>query len=144
MAVDYEWNREIPILKPLPGKDNGKLVLFDVSHMSTTGQSDWVINGGFSDFAGALVAEGFTVEEYRGVDKNDDGLYTFFDDRFAENIEKNEWIITFDAIKRETARIAMDKLIKNGKFSPEGIKKGSAATFKAEYIFYSISSKVKI
>ncbi len=30
---------------------------------------------------------------------------------------------SFDAIKREVARIAMDKLIKNGKFSPEGIKK---------------------
>ncbi len=30
---------------------------------------------------------------------------------------------SFDAVKREIARLAMDKLIKNGKFSPEGIKK---------------------
>jgi len=98
-AQDYEWNKAVPKFEPAPEKNNGKLVLFDVSHMSTTGQSDWVINGGFSDFATALVNEGFTVEEYRGVDKNQDGLYTFADDRLAENIDKNEWIITYEAIK---------------------------------------------
>ena len=50
-------------------KNNGKLVLFDVTHLSTSGMSDWVIDGGFSDFADALVAEGYTVKEFRGGEK---------------------------------------------------------------------------
>lgn len=97
-AGDYEWNKEIPVKTPQE-ITNGKLVLFDVSHMSTSGQSDWVIDGGFSDFADALVKEGYIVKEYRGVDKNGDGIFTFYDDRKEENIDKNEWIITYDAIK---------------------------------------------
>ncbi|MEK6622234.1 MAG: hypothetical protein AABZ13_07105 [Planctomycetota bacterium] len=31
--------------------------------------SDWVTDGGFSDFADALVAEGYTVKEFRGGEK---------------------------------------------------------------------------
>lgn len=91
------WNKEVP--EKIPANPNGKLVLFDVSHISTAGASDWVIDGAFSDFADALAEAGYHVKEYRGVDKNNDGIYTFFDDRKAENIDKNEWIITFDAIK---------------------------------------------
>ena len=98
-AADYEWNKQIPVKKPTPETDNGKLVLFDNSHMSTVGQADWVIDGAFSDFADALVKEGYTVKEYRGVDKDEDGIFTFFDDRKPENLDKNECIITFDAIK---------------------------------------------
>lgn len=97
IAADYEWNKEIAV--KIPVNPNGKVVLFDATHISTAGNADWVIDGGFSDFADALVAEGFTVKEYRGVDKNNDGIYTFYDDRSPENLEKNEWIIAYDAIK---------------------------------------------
>ncbi|MBE1556407.1 hypothetical protein H4683_003532 [Filibacter limicola] len=48
-----------------PSNPNGKKVLFDNSHGQTAGQSDWVIDGAFSDFAEALVAEGYSVEEFR-------------------------------------------------------------------------------
>jgi hypothetical protein len=98
-AADYEWNKQLPLEKPAPETDNGKLVLFDNSHMSTVGQADWVIDGAFSDFADALVKEGYTVKEYRGVDKNGDSIFTFSDDRKPGNDDKNECIITFDAIK---------------------------------------------
>lgn len=94
----FQWNKNIPVKRP-GANDNGKLVLFDVSHGGTQGNADWVINGGFSDFADALVREGFTVSEYRGVDHNGDGIFIFEDDRdFADN-GRNESIITFDAIK---------------------------------------------
>jgi predicted extracellular nuclease len=95
----YGWNNEIPEKKPSQEKDNGKLVLFDNSHMETVGNADWVLDGGFSDFADDLVEEGYTVREYRGVDKNNDGIIRFYDDRKEENVDKNEAIITFDAIK---------------------------------------------
>ena len=94
----FVWNKEVPIKRPAEN-NNGKLILFDVSHGGTQGNADWVIDGGFSDFADALVAEGYTVQEYRGVDMNCDGLYTFVDDRQIAAISKNEAIISFDAIK---------------------------------------------
>ncbi|WP_339301221.1 DUF6359 domain-containing protein [Paenibacillus sp. FSL K6-2441] len=40
----------------------GKKVLFDNAHGQTAGAADWVIDGGFSDFADGLRAAGFTVE----------------------------------------------------------------------------------
>ncbi len=95
----YQWNNQVPEKKPSPDNDNGKLILFDVSHGGTTGNSDWVIDGGFSDFADDLAKAGYTVREYRGVDKNNDGIIRFFDDRKTENIDKNEAIITYEAIK---------------------------------------------
>lgn len=55
-----------PILTPV--QSNGYSVLFDNSHGQTAGQSDWVIDGAFSDFADALVDEGYIVEEFRSVD----------------------------------------------------------------------------
>lgn len=39
----------------------GKKVLFDNTHAQTAGAADWVIDGGFSDFASGLRADGFTV-----------------------------------------------------------------------------------
>ncbi|MFD3448343.1 OmpL47-type beta-barrel domain-containing protein [Microbacteriaceae bacterium 4G12] len=41
----------------------GKKVLFDNTHGQTAGAADWVIEGGFSDFADGLKADGFTVEQ---------------------------------------------------------------------------------
>ncbi len=40
----------------------GKKVLFDQTHGETAGAADWVIDGGFSDFADGLRANGFTVD----------------------------------------------------------------------------------
>lgn len=52
-----------PIINPT--NPNGLKVLFDNSHGQTAGQSDWVIDGAFSDFANALAAEGYVVKEHR-------------------------------------------------------------------------------
>ncbi|MFD0051321.1 OmpL47-type beta-barrel domain-containing protein [Actinomycetes bacterium NPDC127524] len=41
----------------------GKKVLFDNTHGQTSGAADWVIDGGFSDFANGLKAKGFAVSE---------------------------------------------------------------------------------
>lgn len=49
------------------GTVNGKKVLFDNTHGSTTGASDWVIDGAFSDFANALADKGYYVKELRKV-----------------------------------------------------------------------------
>ncbi len=52
-AAPYTWNYPAPLKTPASGSSNGKLVMFDVSHGGTEGNADWVINGGFSDFADA-------------------------------------------------------------------------------------------
>jgi len=99
-AHAYEWNYPAPIKTP-GANDNGKVVLFDVSHGGTEGNADWVIDGAFSDFADALVAEGYTVQEYRGVDKNSDGVIQFVDDYTnptVANSNANEAVITHAAI----------------------------------------------
>ncbi|MFL0266873.1 Ig-like domain-containing protein [Candidatus Clostridium radicumherbarum] len=98
-AANYSWNNTVPVKYPAPGTNNGKLVLFDNSHGETTGQADWVLDGGFSDFADDLVSHGYTVQEYRGVDKNGDGCIRYYDDRQAANVDTNEAVITYDAIK---------------------------------------------
>ena len=98
-TTDYSWNNTIPEKTPTPGTNNGKLVLFDNSHGETSGQADWVIDGGFSDFADDLVSHGYTTSEYRGVDKNGDGVIRYYDDRQAPNVTINEEVITYDAIK---------------------------------------------
>lgn len=95
----YNWNNTIPIKTPSSDKNNGKLILFDNSHGETSGQADWVIDGGFSDFADDLVANGYTVKEYRGIDKNGDGCIRYFDDRTPSNEPLNEAVITYDSIK---------------------------------------------
>lgn len=43
----------------------GKKVLFDNTHAQTAGAADWVIDGGFSDFANALANDGYFVKELR-------------------------------------------------------------------------------
>lgn len=99
-AHAYDWNYPAPINTP-GANDNGKVVLFDVSHGGTEGNADWVIDGAFSDFADALVAEGYTVQEYRGVDKNNDGVIQFVDDYTSPttaNSNANEAVITHAAI----------------------------------------------
>jgi hypothetical protein len=99
-AGDYEWNANVPVKVPAAQSSNGKTVLFDVSHGGTEGNADWVIDGGFSDFADALVAEGYRVEEYRGIDLNNDGLILYTDDlNTASNSQINEAIFTYSAIQ---------------------------------------------
>ncbi|TMP32041.1 DUF6359 domain-containing protein [Pseudoalteromonas rubra] len=97
-ATPYNWNNTAPVKVPSAQQSNGKTVLFDVSHGGVEGNADWVIDGAFSDFADALVAEGYRVEEYRGVDLNNDGKIRFYDDRNIST-QANEAIITYDAIK---------------------------------------------
>lgn len=100
-ASPYQWSYPAPVLTPPASVDNGKTVLFDVSHGGTEGNADWVINGAFSDFADALVADGFTVAEYRGVDKNNDGLIQYVDDyntRSTAASNANEAEISYTAI----------------------------------------------
>jgi uncharacterized protein YdeI (BOF family) len=97
-AVDYEWNANVPVKIPSAQTNNNKTVLFDVSHGGTEGNADWVIDGGFSDFADALVAEGYRVEEYRGIDLNNDGLIRYADDLNSPGLN-NEAIITYAAIQ---------------------------------------------
>lgn len=49
----------------IPELENGagKKVLFDNTHAQTAGAADWVIDGAFSDFADALAAEQFEVDQ---------------------------------------------------------------------------------
>jgi len=98
-TTNYSWNNTIPEKNPTPGTNNGKLVLFDNSHGETSGQADWVLDGGFSDFADDLASHGYTSREYRGVDKNGDGVIRYYDDRQPANVSINEQVITYDAIK---------------------------------------------
>lgn len=48
-----------------PVNANGKRVLFDNTHAQTAGAADWVIDGGFSDYAQGLADEGYFVQELR-------------------------------------------------------------------------------
>ncbi len=98
-GTSYTWNNTVPQKSPSGVAGNGKLVLFDNSHGETTGAADWVIDGGFSDFADALVQEGYTVREYRGIDKNGDGAIRYYDDRQSQNVSINEAVITYNGIK---------------------------------------------
>ncbi|GMK42017.1 DNA-binding protein [Paenibacillus sp. CCS19] len=53
-----------PVLQPT-GTANGKKILFDNTHGQTAGAADWVIDGGFSDYAQALAGQGYYVKELR-------------------------------------------------------------------------------
>lgn len=53
-----------PFIGPI-GPANGKQVLFDNTHGQTAGAADWVIDGGFSDFANAIAGKGYSVKELR-------------------------------------------------------------------------------
>ncbi|MFJ9463191.1 DNA-binding protein [Viridibacillus arvi] len=67
MDTSFAENSSDPAPVLVPTTPNGKKVLFDNSHGQTAGQSDWVINGAFSDFANALVAEDYYVKEHRSA-----------------------------------------------------------------------------
>ncbi|TKB54206.1 DUF6359 domain-containing protein [Ferrimonas aestuarii] len=97
-AQAYGWNYPAPEKAPEAGQSNGKTVLFDVSHGGTEGNADWVIDGAFSDFADALVTQGYRVKEYRGVDLNGNGVIDYVDDLNQPNAQGNEAIITYSAI----------------------------------------------
>ncbi|MCM3272287.1 DNA-binding protein [Paenibacillus elgii] len=53
-----------PFLQPA-GQANGMKVLFDNTHGQTAGAADWVIDGGFSDFAVGVAKSGYYVKELR-------------------------------------------------------------------------------
>ncbi|MFC0215957.1 Ig domain protein group 2 domain protein [Paenibacillus chartarius] len=53
-----------PVINPV-GTPKNKTVLFDNTHAETAGNADWVIDGAFSDFAGALAGQGYLVKELR-------------------------------------------------------------------------------
>ncbi|SDY50661.1 DNA-binding protein [Thermoactinomyces sp. DSM 45892] len=72
----YFWNERsvhaegpidpAPFISPKVVNGNaGKKVLFDNTHGQTAGAADWVIDGGFSDFANGLANDGFYVKELR-------------------------------------------------------------------------------
>lgn len=50
-------------ITPALAGGTGKKVLFSNTHGQTAGAADWVIEGGFSDFADGLRADGFTVDQ---------------------------------------------------------------------------------
>lgn len=56
-------NDTTPSITPITA--NGKKVLFDNTHGQTVGAADWVIDGGFSDFANTLGNAGYFVKELR-------------------------------------------------------------------------------
>ena len=53
-----------PQLQPV-GTANGKKILFDNTHGQTAGAADWVLDGGFSDYANALANKGYYAKELR-------------------------------------------------------------------------------
>lgn len=50
--------------------DEGK-VLFDNAHAQTAGNADWIISGGYSDFADTLTQQGYTVVESKVALRSD-------------------------------------------------------------------------
>ncbi|MFA9378839.1 MAG: DNA-binding protein [Lachnotalea sp.] len=48
-----------------PTQSNGHNILFDNTHGQTAGAADWVIDGGFSDYANGLASKGYYVTELR-------------------------------------------------------------------------------
>ena len=92
----------------------GKKVLFDNAHSETAGNADWTITGGYSDFADALMAEGFDVSQWG--------------DNECRSCPDNDPPITYDVLKNydvyiipepnknftEREKDAIIKFIKNG------------------------------
>ncbi|GGG98477.1 DNA-binding protein [Staphylococcus pragensis] len=52
--------------------NNSQTVLFDASHAQTAGAADWVMDGGFSDYADSMRQQGYTVKEIDGEDSIND------------------------------------------------------------------------
>jgi len=53
-----------PYIQPAANA-NGESILFDNTHEQTAGAADWVIDGGFSDYANGLAQNGYYVKELR-------------------------------------------------------------------------------
>ena len=43
IAASFTWNTNTPSKTPTAANDNGKRILFDVSHVGTEGNADWVL-----------------------------------------------------------------------------------------------------
>ncbi|NIK69524.1 chitinase N-terminal domain-containing protein [Paenibacillus sp. BK720] len=76
VPVQYQWTSNsahaegpsdpAPYINAKVVNENaGKKVLFDNTHAQTAGAADWVIDGGFSDFANGLANNGYFVQELR-------------------------------------------------------------------------------
>ncbi len=76
VPVQYQWTSNsahaegpsdpAPYINAKVVNENaGKKVLFDNTHAQTAGAADWVIDGGFSDFANGLANNGYYVQELR-------------------------------------------------------------------------------
>lgn len=52
--------------------NNSQTVLFDASYEQTAGAADWVMDGGFSDYADSMRQQGYTVKEIDGEDNIND------------------------------------------------------------------------
>ena len=51
---------------PTIGEAEKGKVLMDNSHAQTAGAADWVLDGGFSDYANQIAKQGYQVKELRG------------------------------------------------------------------------------
>lgn len=61
----YAENYSDPAPYIQPSNANGEQILFDNTHGQTAGAADWVIDGGFSDYANGLAQNGYYVKELR-------------------------------------------------------------------------------
>lgn len=57
------YTDQAPYIEPV--QTNGESILFDNTHGQTAGAADWVIDGGFSDYANGLASNGYYVKELR-------------------------------------------------------------------------------
>ena len=55
-----------PISHAAPNQTTTQTVAFDASHGQTAGAADWVIDGGFSDYADSMRQQGYTVKQIDG------------------------------------------------------------------------------
>ena len=55
-----------PISHAAPNQTITQTVAFDASHGQTAGAADWVIDGGFSDYADSMRQQGYTVKQIDG------------------------------------------------------------------------------
>lgn len=63
MVYAENYSDTAPYIQPTQA--NGNRILFDNTHGQTSGAADWVIDGGFSDYANGLASNGYYVTELR-------------------------------------------------------------------------------
>ncbi|HEX6922801.1 MAG TPA: endonuclease, partial [Bacillales bacterium] len=83
----------------------GEKILFDNTHGQTAGSADWVINGGFSDFANGLAADGYEIQELRQTEP-----ITYDDLKNYDVFVVPEANIPY----KQSEQAAMIKYVKNG------------------------------